>query len=110
MPNFDVDLSTIFQLIVRHVLTSAGFWLAGHGYLDSSAVQGFVGAGLILWGIGWSVLQKNGVVFLAAEKARLEKIVAIYSRQTQQHMAQAQAAQGSLPGSPTPSPGTQIKS
>lgn len=98
----DVDLSTIIQLIVRHVLTSVGLWLAGHGYLDSSAVQGFVGAGMMIGGILWSIGQKDGVAWLGAEKARLEKLVAIYSKQL--------AARGQQPGPPTVSPGSSQQS
>jgi hypothetical protein len=49
-----MDWQTIGGLVARHTLTTAGGWLAAHGYLASDGVSGFVGAGMIVLGIAAS--------------------------------------------------------
>lgn len=70
-----MNLQMVLGLLARHVLTSVGLWLAGHGYLESSGVSGFVGAGMIVAGIVWSWWQKTGQAVVAMKLATLAKHV-----------------------------------
>jgi hypothetical protein len=45
--------------IVRHVLTTAGGFLVGAGYLDESTAQQAAGAIMTLIGAVWGVLEKR---------------------------------------------------
>ena len=69
-----MDWTTIATLIARHSLTTAGGWLAAHGFLpDGTTTQSFVGAGMTLLGVAWSVWQKADHAKIVAElKASLE--------------------------------------
>jgi hypothetical protein len=63
-----MDWTAIATLIARHSLTSAGVWLAGHGLLpDGTTAEGFVGAGMTLLGIAWSIWQKADHAKIVAE-------------------------------------------
>ena len=53
-----MDWTTIAGLAARHMLTGAGTWLIAHGLLDAGAQDNFVGGGMILVGVLWSVIQK----------------------------------------------------
>ena len=67
-----MDWQTIAGLIARHILTTAGGALATSGLIDKDAgVQAFVGAGMVLFGIGWSAWQKWGKVLVDAKLAQL---------------------------------------
>ncbi len=44
--------------LVRHGLTTAGGSLVSVGVISASEVQAFVGAGMTLAGIVWSILRK----------------------------------------------------
>lgn len=79
--NMSVDLQTFLALAARHALGLVAGWLAAHGYINSSATEQFISAAMFLGTIGWSVAQKDGVAWLKAEKARLEKLLAIYQKQ-----------------------------
>lgn len=62
-----MDWETVFGLLTRHALTGAGTWLAGHNLLmtnDPSGVQAFVGAGMLIAGVLWSIGQKYGRVLI----------------------------------------------
>ena len=89
------DLQTILALIARHGLTSVGLWLAGHGYIDSSGVQGFVGAGILFAGVAWSWWQKRGQALLLAEvqELRSQRVKQAMKQYQGIQMQQAQAAQ-----------------
>ena len=54
-----MDLQTIGGLLVRHGLTVAGGVLVQRGYLDSASVDTIVGAGVIVFGVLLSVLNKR---------------------------------------------------
>jgi hypothetical protein len=64
-----MDWQTIAGLIARHALTSIAGVLVAHGYLQSSATEGFIGAGMLIAGVAWSWWQKSGQAALAAELA-----------------------------------------
>jgi hypothetical protein len=54
-----MDWTTIATLIARHSLTTAGGWLAANGFLPTgTSMEAFVGAGMTLLGVAWSVWQK----------------------------------------------------
>ena len=53
-------LTPILAGIARHGLTAAGGYLVSSGVIQSSEVQGFVGADMVLAGIAWSWWQKRG--------------------------------------------------
>jgi len=55
-----MDIQTVLALIARHGLTTAAGFLAAHGYLESSAEEGFASAGMLILGVGWSWWQKTG--------------------------------------------------
>lgn len=57
--NWD-DLQPVLAGVARHALTTIGGVLVTKGYLDSGAVSGFVGAGMVLVGVAWSWWQKQG--------------------------------------------------
>jgi hypothetical protein len=69
-----MDWTTIGALVARHALTTAGGWLAANGFLpDGTTAQTFVGAGMTLLGVAWSVWQKADHAKIVAElKASLE--------------------------------------
>lgn len=94
MMNIDVDTQTLAMLLLRHAAGyAAGFALA-HGWANGYTSEQIASAIVLLGTIGFSFAQKDGVSWLKAEKARLEKLLAIYQKQTQQTMqAQMQAAQ-----------------
>ena len=71
-----MDWQTIGGLVARHTLTTAGGWLAAHGYLASDGVSGFVGAGMILLGIAASWWQKRGQAATLSEIRRLKALLA----------------------------------
>lgn len=77
----NIDFQTFAALAARHALGLIAGWLAAHGYLNSSTTEQFISAGMFLITIGWSVAQKDGVAWLQSEKARLEKLLAIYQKQ-----------------------------
>lgn len=66
----DVSWNTILQLSARHVLTAIGLWLAKNGYIDASATEGFVGAGMMILGVAWSLWEKKGHALALAEATR----------------------------------------
>ena len=72
----NVDTQTIAMLLLRH---AAGY-LAGialaHGWANGYTSEQIVSAIVLLGTIGFSWAQKDGVVWLQAEKARLEKLLA----------------------------------
>jgi hypothetical protein len=72
-----MDWQTIGGLVARHTLTTAGGWLAAHGYLASDGVSGFVGAGMILIGIAASWWQKRGQAATMTELRRLKALLAV---------------------------------
>lgn len=57
--------------IARHALTTAGGALVTDGVIQSSDVSGFVGAGMVLLGIGWSWWNKRGQALMADQIKRL---------------------------------------
>jgi hypothetical protein len=84
---------------LRHLMTVVAGALVGAGALQSSQQNEFIsiGAGIIMWAIAalWSWGQKEEVVWLAAEKKRLENLNAIKSKPlsgTQQQIVAQQAA------------------
>ena len=44
--------------LIRHGLTTLGGWLMSTGFVDAAGAEAFVGAGMILAGIAWSILRK----------------------------------------------------
>lgn len=63
-----MNWTTIVTLIARHSLTTAGGYLAAHGLLpDGTTSEGFVGAGMTILGIAWSVWQKADHARIVAE-------------------------------------------
>ena len=70
-----MDWQTIGGLVARHALTTAGGWLAAHGYLASDGITGFVGAGMVLVGVAASSWQKRGQAASVAELVRLKALV-----------------------------------
>lgn len=78
-----MDMSTLFSLIARHLLSGAGVWLAAHGLVCATGcspgqitAEQFVGAGMALVAVLWSVWQKWGQAIVAAQLARLKDHVA----------------------------------
>lgn len=71
-----MEWSTILGLAARHVLTSIGGYLAGMGLLgaDPAAVQNFVGAGMVIVGVGWSAWMKWGHVMIEERLAKAKDI------------------------------------
>lgn len=71
-----MDWSTIGALIARHALSAAAGTLATHGLIgsDPSATEAFVGAGMLLVGVGWSAWQKYGQVLVDKRKAELSNL------------------------------------
>lgn len=67
---------SIAGLAVRHGLTTIGGYLAGKGLLgtDPTAVENFVGAGMIVAGVAWSAWQKWGKVMITKETAKAKAI------------------------------------
>ncbi len=55
-----MDVQTVLGLIARHALTTLAGVLVAHGYLGSSGTEQFIGAGMMLAGVGWSWWQKSG--------------------------------------------------
>lgn len=45
--------------VVRHVLTTAGGYLAGSGVLNASEVEAAAGAITVLVGVVWSIFDKR---------------------------------------------------
>jgi opacity protein-like surface antigen len=78
MGDGDMDKTTILGLLARHFLTAAAGWLAAHGLLgpDPSATEAFVGAGMLVAGVGWSAYQKYGKVAISEALARRHGIPA----------------------------------
>jgi hypothetical protein len=68
-----MDWKTIAGLIARHTLTYVAGVLVAHGYLQSSATEGFVGAGMLFAGVAWSWWQKSGQAEMADELAAWEE-------------------------------------
>lgn len=63
-----MDWTTIGALIARHALTTAGGYLAAHGLLPSGTTsETFVGAGMTILGVAWSVWQKADHAKIVAE-------------------------------------------
>jgi len=63
-----MDMTTIGSLIARHFLTTAGGWLAANGFLpNGTTTESFVGAGMVIIGVGWSWWQKVGHAKAIAE-------------------------------------------
>lgn len=54
----------IVTSLLRHLLTAAGAWLVAEGKLDVGQVETLTGAVLTVVGLGWSVIDKRGVVKL----------------------------------------------
>jgi hypothetical protein len=84
---------------VRHLMTVVAGALVGVGALQSDQQSQFIsiGSGIVVWLVAavWSGVQKNGVVWLEAEKKRLEMLLAIKSKPltpTQQQIVAQQAA------------------
>lgn len=46
--------------IIRHLITSGAGVAATLGYVESSEVEGIVGAVLLLAGVAWSMAHKKG--------------------------------------------------
>ena len=69
-----MDWTTIATLVARHSLTTFGGYLAHAGFLpDGTTTEGFVGAGMTLLGVAWSVWQKADHAKIVAElKTSLE--------------------------------------
>jgi hypothetical protein len=55
-----VEMPTLLGLGARHALTTIGGALVTGGYLQSSELSDFIGAGMIFAGIAWSWWQKRG--------------------------------------------------
>lgn len=53
-----MDWTTIGGLAARHLLTAAGTWLITRGFLPAESADQFVGGGMILVGVLWSIIQK----------------------------------------------------
>jgi hypothetical protein len=54
-----MNWTTIGALIARHSLTTFGGYLAANGLLpDGTTMESFVGAGMTILGVAWSVWQK----------------------------------------------------
>lgn len=66
----DISWQTILSLAARHALTTFGGWMIAHGYLQSSGLDGFVGAGMVVAGVAWSWWQKSGQAFALNEARR----------------------------------------
>ena len=49
---------TVILGIIRHVLTSLGGAMVAAGFIKASEMDGVVGAGVILIGALWSILEK----------------------------------------------------
>jgi hypothetical protein len=96
-----MDTQTILTLIGRHVLTTLGGWLVSHGYLQASGLEGFVGAGMVIAGVFWSVWDKRGRDFLVAEKKRMEGLLGRRS-ELQAAFAQQTAASKAPPAPSVP--------
>src|SRR5262245_28270358 len=61
---------TVFNLLVRHGITSAGGWLLQHGIINQSQVESFSAACLLFLGIGLSMWQKWGKIIMDAHTAQ----------------------------------------
>lgn len=106
-----MEWSTIAGLLARHALTSIAGWLAAHGLMaaDPSATEAFIGAGMLILGIGWSAYVKYGKALVDAAFAKKHGVaslmliifaLAMMSEARAADMpvkAQAQPAQLSLP-------------
>jgi hypothetical protein len=84
---------------VRHLMTMIAGSLVTLGALQSSQQNEFIsiGFGIVMWLVAaiWSWSQKDGVVWLEAEKKRLEMLLAIKSKPltpAQQQIVAQQAA------------------
>jgi hypothetical protein len=67
-----MDTQTILAMLARHALTVAAGWLATKGYIDSSATEGVISAGMTVAAVGWSWWQKTGQAEIAAELVKLK--------------------------------------
>ncbi len=59
-------------MLARHALTTAGGFLAAHGYLGSTTSEQFIAAGMVFVGVALSWWQKTGQVLVAAQLAKLQ--------------------------------------
>lgn len=69
-----MDMKMILGLVARHALTTFAGVLVSKGYLDASGTEGFVGAGLLFLGVGWSWWQKSGKVLVDAALAKAKGV------------------------------------
>lgn len=46
--------------LVRHLLTLGGGALVARGYIDEATASQLIGGGIALFGVVWSVAQKQG--------------------------------------------------
>lgn len=67
-----MNAQTILGLIARHALTTLAGILVSRGYLQASGTDAFIGACMLILGVGWSWWQKTGQQELAAELARFK--------------------------------------
>lgn len=54
------QMKAILAGVARHALTTVGGALVTDGVLQSTQVNDFVGAGMVIAGIAWSWYQKQG--------------------------------------------------
>jgi hypothetical protein len=84
-------LKPILAGVVRHGLTALGGMLVTDGVMQSSEMNGFIGAGMVIAGIAWSWYQKVGQAKLVALMAKMNP-VASKSATTGEAVKAAQAA------------------
>ena len=84
-------LKPILAGVVRHGLTALGGMLVTDGVMQSSEMNGFIGAGMVIAGIAWSWYQKVGQAELVALMAKMHP-VASKSATTGEAVKAAQAA------------------
>lgn len=72
-----MDSKMALGLIARHGLTTLAGVLAANGYLGGSNKEQFVGAGMLLLGVGWSWYQKTGKVLVDKELARMRGVAVL---------------------------------
>jgi hypothetical protein len=101
-----MDVKTFLSMLVRTGLKALAGFLIGHGYLQASGTEAFIGAGMAVAAALWSFWNDYGAAILKAEldmlKARVQLQAAGVGRMNQ--AAQGKMSATSPASAPTASP------
>jgi hypothetical protein len=86
MGEFFMDWNTIVAAVARHILGGIATWLVAQGAMsaDPSVTEQFIGGGMFLGTVGWSLYQKKGAKLLDEEVEYLRERLRAHSRQQAQ--------------------------